>query len=273
MLGKPEYAIKYFENMMRCVGALGSVLVLLFGIVTMSQAEEVIRLTNGEWPPFTSQKLKHDGVYSHIVSESFALEGVTVEYGFFPWKRSYIYVREGVWDGSVTWAPTPEKEKDVFFSTPVFLHTKVFFHLKSFPFAWNTINDLQKVQIGTTAEYTYGEEFDRAVKDGVIRVDSVTQDIQNLHKLFADRIQIFPTDIDVGYALLNANFSSDKIALVTYHGKPIQQTMTCAIFTKATSEKSQRLLKLFNRGLVKLKESGAYDRMLEASRRGEYQQK
>ena len=28
------------------------------------------------------------------------LEGVTVEYGYFPWKRAYDYARSGKWDGS-----------------------------------------------------------------------------------------------------------------------------------------------------------------------------
>ena len=260
------------KNMMRWLFALASVWVLLCGLVAIIQAEEIVRLTNGEWPPFTSQKLKHYGVYSHIVSEAFALEGVTVEYGFFPWKRSYLYAKKGNWDGSVTWAPTPEKKKDVLFSSPVLLHTKVFFHLKSFPFAWNTINDLKDLQIGTTAEYTYGEAFDQAAKDGVINTESVARDIQNLHKLFAKRIQIFPSDIDAGYALLNANFPAEKFALVTSHAKPIQQTATCVIFTKATPDKSQRLLEALNRGLAKLKKSGAYDRMIEAYQRGEYQQ-
>lgn len=145
--------MKPCENMMRWVLVFGSVCALLAGLTTISHAEEVVKLTNGEWPPFTSKDLKHYGVYSHIVSEAFALEGVTVEYGFFPWARGYNYVKEGNWDGSVTWAPTPDKEKDVWFSDQVFLHTKVFFHLKSFPFDWNTIEDLKGLQIGTTREY------------------------------------------------------------------------------------------------------------------------
>ncbi len=127
--------------------------------------------------------------------------------------------------------------------------------------------------IGTTAEYTYGDEFDRAVKDGVLTIESVPRDIQNIHKLLAGRFQIFPSDLDVGYELLNTNFSPVDIALITHHPKPVQQTGTCVIFTKVTPEKNQRLVELFNQGLAKLKESGAYDQMLEASRRGEYQQK
>ncbi|MCP4355461.1 MAG: amino acid ABC transporter substrate-binding protein, partial [Proteobacteria bacterium] len=65
---------------------------------------------------FTSQKLKKFGVYSDIVSKAFALEGIKVEYKFFPWARSYYTVKIGTMDGSLTWAPTEEKKRDVIFS-------------------------------------------------------------------------------------------------------------------------------------------------------------
>lgn len=258
---------------MKWVCAFGSVCMMMCGGIAGSQAEEVVRLANGEWPPFTSEQLKHDGVYSHIVSEAFALEGVKVEYGFFPWKRSYIYTQEGDWDGSLTWARTPDKEQEVFFSDSVFHHTKVFFHLKDVPFDWNSIEDLKGFTIGVANEYTYGDEFDQAVKDGILTVESVPRDLQNIHKLLAGRFDIFPSDIDVVYELLQTNFSSEDIARVTHHPKPIQETGTCVIFTKVPPERSQHLLELFNSGLKKLKESGRYDQMLEASRRGEYSQK
>lgn len=252
---------------------LGNASMLLLGLTVVSQATEVVRLTNGEWPPFTSKTLKHYGVYSHIVSEAFALENLKVEYGFFPWPRGYIYVKRGKWDGSVTWAPTPQKKSEVLFSDPVTQHIKVFFHLKSFPFDWSSIDDLTGLPIGVTAQYTYGDVFDRAMNSGVIKTQHVVKDIFNLRKLIGGRIQIFPSDIDVGYYILNKEFSLEDIARVTHHPKPIQTTGTCVIFTKANPEKSQRLLKLFNQGLSKLKKSGAYDQMFEASRRGDYLQK
>ena len=66
-------------------------------------ANETIRIANGEWPPYLSKELKHYGVASRIVAEAFALEGVKVKYGFFPWGRAYAVVQRGEWDGSVIW--------------------------------------------------------------------------------------------------------------------------------------------------------------------------
>ncbi len=54
-----------------------------------AQTSKTIRLTNGEWQPYLSKDTPHRGFASHIVIEAFALVGVEVEYGFFPWKRSF----------------------------------------------------------------------------------------------------------------------------------------------------------------------------------------
>ncbi len=62
-------------------------LILLCGGVINVRAAETIRLTNGEWQPYLSKDAPHHGFASHIVTEAFALVGVEVEYGFFPWKR------------------------------------------------------------------------------------------------------------------------------------------------------------------------------------------
>ncbi len=63
---------------------------LLALLISVAHARaETLRITNGEWPPFTSQHLPHGGPLSRTVAEAFKQAGIKVEYGFFPWKRSY----------------------------------------------------------------------------------------------------------------------------------------------------------------------------------------
>lgn len=246
---------------------------LLFLTPAIAAAEETIRLANGEWPPYTSKKMAHYGIYSRIVTAAFALEGIKVEYGFSPWVRSYLQVIEGSWDGSLTWASTPKKEAEVLFSDPVFHHKKVFFHLKSSDFNWHTFNDLKNIKIGATRRYTYSREFDQAAHEGTINVAYTTSDIQNFKKLLFGRLDVFPSDIEVGYELLNTSFTPEQVNLITHHPKPIQVTYTHVIFTKKNPKKSQRLLKLFNSGLNKLRSSGRYDELLRESQLQEYRHK
>ena len=162
-------------------------------------AEETIRITIGEWAPFLSKDLKHYGLAARIVTESFALEGVKVEYGFFPWARSKFFAQEGEWDGSAVWMHNSERAKDFLFSDSVVEVKNIFFHLKSYSFDWNTIDDLKGIPIGGTIEYSYGEEFQNAEKTGEIEVQRAPSDEINFRKLLAGRIKIFPCVLDNSY--------------------------------------------------------------------------
>ncbi len=73
-------------------------------------AEETIILANGEWLPYQSKELKHYGVASHIVTESFALSGIKVKYKFRPWKRAYEETKEGGFYGSFLWTQSEERQ-------------------------------------------------------------------------------------------------------------------------------------------------------------------
>ena len=120
------------------------------------------------------------GVSSHVVSEAFLLEGIRVEYTFHPWKEAYdLAEKGGKWDGSSMWAPTPERQRDFYFTEPITENKKVFFHLKSFPFLWDTIDDLSGLSIGAVKGYTYGEEFDSAAKAQILDVEYSEIDLRN----------------------------------------------------------------------------------------------
>ena len=136
-----------------------SLMICLIGIclglnVAVSVAE-TIRITNGEWPPFMSERLPYQGPLSRVVAEAFALEGITVEYGFFPWKRAYQHAKTGKWDGTIGWAPTAEHLQDFYMSEPLVVLDKALFHLKSTPFDWKTIDDLNQWRVGGTAGYSF----------------------------------------------------------------------------------------------------------------------
>lgn len=235
-------------------------------------AEETIRITIGEWAPYLSKDLKHYGVAARIVTESFALEGVKVEYGFFPWARSKFLAQEGEWDGSAVWIHNAERAKDFLFSDSVVEAKNVFFHLENYSFDWNTIDDLKEIPIGGTIEYSYGEAFQNAEKTGKIKVQRAPSDEINFRKLLAGRIKIFPCVLDNSYHLLQKRFKPGEIQLITYHPKAVNAIANHLILSKKI-ERNKHMLILFNKGLKRLKESGKYNQYLEESRRGEYLKK
>ncbi len=244
----------------------------LFIMATSTGAEETIRLASGEWSPYQSENLKYFGVASRIVTEAFALEGVKVEYGYFPWNRSLKLAEKGKWDGTFLWFDTPERRKNFYISDPVVDIQYVFFHMKSYSFDWKTIDDLKGLAIGGTVGYDYGEEFQGAEKAKKITVERIQKDEQSFKKLLKGRIQIFPNDLDAGLEIIHKHFTSEQVALFSYHPKPVRAAPHHLLLSKNVKQNKQ-MLERFNKGLKRLKESGKVDQYLTESRRGDYRKK
>jgi len=242
---------------------------LFLSLSTLALGQETIRLTTAEFSPFTSKNLKYNGVVNRIVAEAFALEGVKVEFSWFPWKRAYRAANEEGWDGSSYWYKTPEREKDFLFSDVLINSTYAFFHLKDVPFHWNSLEDLQGIPIGGTIGYFYKEMFAPLEEAGKLDVQWVPKDEHNLKKLFKKRINIFPSNIDAAFDLMQTHFTPKEIKSFTYHPKPLRQSPAYLILSKKING-NERMLKLFNKGLKRLKASGKYDQFFAESRRGEY---
>jgi polar amino acid transport system substrate-binding protein len=240
---------------------LTSATCLLLVLAGPNFAAERLRLTNGEWPPFTSEKFPSGGPLSRIVAAAFAMENISVEYGYFPWKRAYEYAKSGKWDGSVAWAPTPDHARDFYLSDPVIVIHKALFHLKSTPFDWKTIDDLRNWRVGGTAGYSYGAEWDEAVKSGRLKVEEVSLDEQNIKKLLLKRIDVVAMEIDVANYLLKSRLSAEEAALIVYHPRLVMQTPICVAFSRQAL-KSPVWVARFNRGLQRLRESRGYEQVL-----------
>ncbi len=237
----------------------------LLGLSSQGVAEETIRIATGEWRPYISKSLEHYGVSTQIITEAFALEGIKVEIGFFPWIRGERLVQIGEWDAMATLVSTPEREKVFYLSDVAYSSKRVFFHLKTYSFNWNTMDDLKDINIGATIGYQYGDMFENAEKEGRISVLRVPDNSLNFNLLLNDRINIFPFSLHAGYFLLSEQFSSDDSVKFTHHPKILQQADYHLMFPRG-SKRSPRLLKLFNKGLNQLRKSGRYDQLFNELR-------
>lgn len=232
-------------------------------------ASETIRISAEEWLPFSSANLKYNGLMCRIITEAFALENVSVEYGFFPGARALLLVKNGEWDAVGGWTPTEERSKDHYFSDTLLDETMVFFHLKKTTFDWKALDDLVGKRIGATIDYYYGKAFEDAEKEGKLLVEYVHSDELNFRKLVAGRIDIFPANLDAGLSLLHEKFKLEEVDAITYHRLPLDQGPLVLMFSKKV-EKNRRLLVLFNKGLKRLRSTGQYDLFFEESRQGKY---
>jgi polar amino acid transport system substrate-binding protein len=224
-------------------------------------AEGVVRLTNGEWPPYLSEQLPGYGLASRIVTAAFAQQGIKVEYGFYPWPRSLALAKTKEWNGSLVWVRTAERSRDFNFSDPVIDLSSVFFHLKTMQFKWTTLADLAHYSIGVTNGYSYGQPFADAVKQGRLRVEVVPSDELNFRKLLHGRIQLFLDNRLAGQALLARIFTPDEASQIVAGSDYVGTRPLCLMLNKRQPQNAQLMVQ-FNAGLKKLRDSGELDRML-----------
>ena len=257
---------------MKCLirWAVSPLLLLIFS--ASSYASEVIRLANGEWPPYNSKQLMHFGIASRIITEAFAIQDMQVDYRFAPWKRGMVMAQTGKLDGTGVWRHRADLEDNFYYSEPVMESGAVFFHLKSFSFDWKNFEDLKGIKIGGTIGYSYSEEFDNAEKSLEYRIDRTSSDKKNLRMLLEGRINIFPITKEVGYYLLQTDFKNKESASITHHSKIItpKNKRTLHLLLSRKDERNIYRMKMFNQGLNKLKKSGRYNQYFKDFEQGRY---
>lgn len=231
-------------------------LALLFSLSTVSSlSAETVRLTNGEWPPYLGEHLPHHGVASRIVSEAFALQGVTVAWEFHPWARSLQLAQSGKRNGSAVWLNNREREEQFFVSDPVVESGFYLFHRKDYLFDWTQVSDLQTLRIVGTRGYDYSDAFQHAEASGQLRVNRVTSDETAFRQLIAGRVDVFPVDKVVGFDMLHQYFSAADRAKLTFHPQPLRLDSLHLLMARDVPGNAERMVR-FNRGLAQLRESG-----------------
>ena len=251
------------------------VVIGLFGSslnVYSASTEKTVTIATLEYPPWTGEKLKHDGFVNHVITESFQLMGYTAAYTYLPWKRGLAETRDGKYSALSYVYLSKERGKEFYLSDPISEEKIVLFHLKSNPIRdWTTLDDLKNYKFGATRGYTYTKEFWEAAESKRLEVDETDSDEQNFKKLLAGRIDIFPSGLVNGYSILKKEFDAGTSDLITFHPKPLSQTTGHLAFSRSRKD-SENLLRVFNQGLAELKKRGLYDKFREDLLAGKYSQ-
>lgn len=218
----------------------------------------VLRLANGEWPPYTGRDLPHQGCDSQVVAEAFALEGIRVEYQFFPWARGFLLSEHGVLDGAVEWAGTEEQGKSHYVSRDVLSRQQwVFFRRRDRPVAWQPLSSIPKVIIGLTIGYAYSDIFADLLRSRPELFTEASSDLLNFRKLLAGRIDLFPLERAVGRYLLDSRFSAEERAQLVDDPEPLAEFGPRLLLTRAIADNQEKMAR-FDRGLMQLKAGGRY---------------
>lgn len=231
--------------------------------------EIAITLSNGEYPPYLGQNIPWYGLLSRVVSEAFQLENVKVHYVFYPNNRALESARNGSVDGSLGWAITPERQRDLVYSDPVMTLHMVFFQHAGANIPWQTLRDLAPWRIGVTTENTYSDEFSQLQAAGVLHVEASPDDVDNFFHLITRHIDLFPIDAEVGNLLLIQHFHPDQRNLVEAQTHSFWSAPMHVVIWRKQPQAAE-LIRRFNLGLKQLRSSGEYDRLINQTRQAIY---
>src|ERR1700761_9115257 len=113
--------------------------------------------------------------------------GEDVQLSALPWKRALNDAKTGG-AGIAGIYKTAERLKSYDFSDKLFDEVVQIYVVKNKGFAFHGVPDLSGKTVGVLRGWSYGDEFDAAVKAGKIRIEEVSGDIQNFEKLAAGRL-------------------------------------------------------------------------------------
>ena len=246
---------------------VGIALVVFLGLVhcQLASANQPVKLANGEWPPFYGADLPGFGIDSKVVTESFALKGVSVEYGFFPWSRSYGLSKKGDWHGTLGWPRSEDRLPYHHYSKePINAGEWVFFHRKENNFDWQSVDDLKGMIVGYSDDDWAHHSTDpvtTAIREQRLNLHVYFSDQSAFKKLLTGKIDILPLQKHVGYARIKNALTPEQASELTHHPKPFNTVPLYLLLSKQRPENAA-LMELFNQGFNELKSSGKYQKII-----------
>ena len=228
---------------------------------------ETLRLVSGELPPYASEYEPDQGIALDIVRKAFAQAGYEVTYSFKPWMRSLEEARDGKWDGTAHWGKNPKRDVGFLISDSILTEQWVFVYREGAPatprFDWKIWGDLAGLRIGAVQFNTYTPEFWELQKAGSIKVEFAPDDLANLRRLVAGRVDVIPMERNMACFLMKAHFAAAEVASLRAHPKLLTHQFTTHLMLSEKLPQSAARMRAFNLGLKSVQKTSQYTEKLQ----------
>lgn len=229
-----------------CVG-------LSLGPVGSAWAEgQTFKLTSLEWPPFSGKDLPQQGGSIAVAKAAFEAQGDSLEVTFLPWKRAVQRGLEA--PGYVGYFPeyySADLEDKCLFSDPSGASPLGLVERKEAPISWASLDDLKAYKIGTVAGYVNTADFDALAAEGALKIQEATDDITNLRKVAAGRIDTAVVDANVMNYLLATDASLvDVKDQLQFNAKPLESKKLYVCFRRTPEGEAAKAI--YDAGLAQI---------------------
>lgn len=230
-------------------------LMAFFASLQVQAADPLVVCVDAANPPFMSSvDGKAAGLYPALIASALRSAGVSAQLDARPWKRCIADIDAGtVAVGGIY--KNEERLKKYDFSEQIFVEKMAVYFNKAHTLDFTGVDKLLGKRVGVVRGWSYGDDFDKAVKDGKITVEEVAADAQNFQKLAAGRIDAVLAIDEAGATLLKGG----TIANVEKSPKYLFENPTFLAINKAAKQ-SEALTK-FNSVIADMKKSGLLNKM------------
>nr|WP_319393932.1 transporter substrate-binding domain-containing protein [uncultured Desulfobacter sp.] len=234
--------------------------VCIFVSVSSADAKTTLVIVTGEIPPAIS----HNADQSFLTAVFQAIEpemGVRFEFRFLPWKRCEEAVSKLTAWGAIPYVSTPERQKKYAFSNRLYKSASKLFGYSldgsETLSTYSVLKDLKPYRVGGVRGYWYEHLFHEAG----IQLFLVTDERQNIKKLYRDRIDLAPFEETAGWYMINKLYPMDRDRFFTM--TPPLSTHDAFLITSKQYPGTQALLDRFNSALKLIKENGTFLELME----------
>ena len=224
-------------------------LLVLAGI-QMVQAEKVV-LTTLDWEPYIGKKLDNGGFVAEIATEAFKRGGYDLEIKYYPWARTKMMAVNGEVDGYFPEYYAEDLKEHSLLSDPFEGGPVGFFKRTGSPITYSTLEELKDCKIGVVRGYVNEENFDAA---DYLKKEEVKDDLTNIKKLLAERIDLFVGDKFVGFYLLQQNMPH-MVGQMQFIEPALANMNLYVCVSKKTADADKKQA-AFNAGLESMKADG-----------------
>jgi polar amino acid transport system substrate-binding protein len=234
-------------------------IIILFALQGFSGTLSIVTLP---YPPYQYEEngeLK--GFVSEIVTEIFKRMDQPITITTYPFARCLDMVKKGVADAIFTTAKNTEREMFLDFPEEVLVDQKMsLFVQTNSPISFDgQLSKLRDYQIGVIIGFRYGDVFDDAVKNGVLRnIQETNLAENNAKKLVRGRIDLWMSNSEQALFTIKKMGLSDKIRELE---PKVQIIPSYLAFSKKRDLES--ISKKFSITLSKMKTDGSYQRIIQ----------
>lgn len=178
---------------------------------------------------------------------------------FRPWVRALSELQRGAWDGAVGLWHSPERDRFLSYGRPLGLNSRIGFMARAgSAISVRDPSRLAGLRVGTVRDYVNPPAFERLR----LERDEAVDDLGNLRKLLAGRVDLALVDQGVAHHLLQTQLREAATALVWLEPALAEQPLYTALSRQASMH-----LPMLNKGLAELQTSGELARLLQRSAR------